>query len=271
MNDYPLIPPWRSPLSPLGASVLGAWSGYSDAGITLKCQGKLPVNALLNGAGATRVNGVYGPCIHLDGSTGYIDASVPTGIGDRKWSPFTGTIVFWFRTTTTPGSNHMWIAGRSTNTSSSDGVFVLMLQSTALVFACFNSVGGTAASIASGTGYNDGLWHMVAAQFSTGNSKPQRLYIDGVLNGTATSDTSNWAVTQSEPIRWGKGRDAFWGMFNGDIDPGAWFDRWLTAGEIANLYRTGPAGFYRGSTSVALLNVASPALTSNAAALLCAM
>ena len=79
---------------------------------------------------------------------------------------------------------------------------------------------GTSATVqTSATGFNDGNWHMMAPVWHQANSSVQKLYVDGVLAGTATTDTNNWSIDQAQPIRW-RWQDTFWGHYSGQMDPG---------------------------------------------------
>ncbi len=238
-----MTPAWGAPLSGLGATALGVWAPNGGGGsVTVPALARIPFPATLQGT-AIRGTGSYGRCITFDGTTGcYLSAAVPNATGQGTYSPSQGTIVFWLRTT--QATSNTWLVGRCGN-SSGDGILVLLNNTAgAVTVDVTNSGGGSEALITGPATANNGSWHMVAVTFRKGNGFAQTLYYDGLQAATATSGSGNWNISGANAIRWAISQDTFWGKFNGDMDPGAWFDRWLTAQEIETLWATGPGGFY---------------------------
>jgi len=83
-------------------------------------------------------------------------------------------------------------------------------------------------------------WKHVAFTFSTSNSGEIKLYIDGVLQGTATiSSYYNPPSSQSFNLGACNSGGNNYGFFNGKIDEVKIFDRTLSASEISALYSNG--------------------------------
>ncbi len=266
VGHAPAKPAYGAPLSPLGLGALGVWSAHAGYSATVPCagwRGAQAADGTLTGAGATRVSGAWGRCLHFDGSTGYLTASPTSGsVVDGTWNPLAGTVVVWFRSAAAAANT--WITGRISAVGGANSGIYLFLASAApagiIYFVVANvGQGSQEALVASlNSGYDDGNWHMAAAVFRAGNSTVQSLYVDGVFQGSATTGSGNWTFG-SNVIRWGISSDTFWGKFTGDMEPGAWFPRALTAAEIASLWRDGPGAFYRRPVPVSVLSASMPA------------
>ncbi len=206
-NVYHRTPTWGSPPSSIGLSALGVWSANGGgSSSTVPAFGRFPIPATLNGT-ATRTSGAFGKCVTFDGTAGcYLSAVPPNTAGTRTfYSPASGSVVFWFRTTQTLTNTCLTALCNSVSslagfeiTDNSGGV------SGVVNINVKDGAATTVASINSAGGNSDGNWHFVAATFVQGNGKPITLWIDGKLAGSATTSGS-WNLTSavSDPIRWG--------------------------------------------------------------------
>ncbi len=268
-GNYPALPPWGTPLSPLGSSAIAIWSSQYNGGSVQPTLGKVQTTTTLNGAGATRIFGAYGRCIALDGSTGFISASLPTITipTEGSFGAGIGTAITWFRTSGTPGANYYWIVGNTTSLNSAVGWYLVLSPTGAPTVNVEDATPTTVAQLVAGTGYNDGNWHMAAFVWRQGTGAVQKLYLDGGDVITATT-SGTWTMPGSSPIiRWGISQDTFWGKFVGAIDPGAWFPYELSATTIRQLVRFGPGEFYRRSNNFPVIYAAAtPATTATSGA-----
>jgi signal peptidase I len=127
------------------------------------------------------------------------------------------TLIAWFRTTSNQGGKLLGFEQPRTGTAvaGSGGTYDrhLYLDGNGRVwFGVYNAAHIT---ISSGTGYNNGAWHMAAATFGTGG---MRLYVDGVLQGT---NANTGAEATTGWWRAGCGNLAGWGAsWTGSNNPG---------------------------------------------------
>jgi len=101
----------------------------------------------------------------------------------------------------------------------------------------YSDAGGTNSYSAAGAhGGNDNNWHQFASTDEGGDgNQTTKVYIDGVLKQTATSNASHDTPDGSARMTWGSWSGGY-GNFNGRTNCYMYYDRVLSAQEIANLY-----------------------------------
>jgi hypothetical protein len=129
------------------------------------------------------------------------------------------------------------LAGKagSTQLYSADGILHFVVYS-----------GGAPYHVVSTIALAGNSWHLVAGVFD-GNAGVSRIYIDGVLNNTATSIPGQ-PDTNIAPYEIG-GFSAFADNLDGLIDEVAIFNQALTGTDVQNIYNAGSAGMCRPSVS----------------------
>ncbi|MGW0846284.1 LamG-like jellyroll fold domain-containing protein [Streptomyces sp. NPDC002787] len=168
---------------------------------------------------------VTGPstAIGFDGSDQIVHSDKRTTV------PSQYSIETWFKTTTTRGGKVVGFGNNTTQPSGSYDKHVYMRNDGRLVFGVW---AGTARTITSPAGYNDGAWHHVVA---TQGSSGMRLYVDGNQVGTLAETNS-----QSYSGYWHVGGDNLNGWpnrptsnyFAGQIDETAIYPSVLSASQV---------------------------------------
>ncbi|MFC0682301.1 LamG-like jellyroll fold domain-containing protein [Lysobacter korlensis] len=194
------------------------------------------------------VNDAYGGTGLTRGSAGAIGVSSDAattfsgtpegGAGTRiaAAGPQRFAVEAWFKTTTTTGGKIVGYGNQSTGLSGSYDRHIYMDATGVVHFGVWI---GSASTISSDSGYNDGQWHHVV-----GNLGPtgQSFYLDGELVGTEPTTTA-----QSFSGYWRIGGDNSWGgddYFDGVIDDVAVYGAPLTARQIANHHNISGQGAF---------------------------
>ncbi len=171
--------------------------------------------------------------VHFDGASAY--TQVPRLIGGTNFS-----ITFWVQTTDTGGSPN-WYNGRGlvdgevTGSVNDFGVALVGIK------AAFG-VGNPDTTLVSVKRINDGLWHQVVATRDAGSGLLQ-LYVDGNFDSSTIGPAG--AVTAPPNLRLGSLQTgATGGFLLGNLSDVAFYDRVLTAGQVAALYRAAAGLFY---------------------------
>ncbi len=163
-----------------------------------------------------------GNALSLDGST-----------SSTFTNPVSGdfTIEFWIKTELFSGSEGNWYNGTGLVDGEVAGItydFGVSLTNGKIAFGVGDSSAQTDQTLTSSITVSDGKWHHVAAvrTLSTGEMK---LYIDGILNGSATCSTH--LLTAPENLAIGKLQTDI-NYFNGLLDEIRIWDKPLTQSEI---------------------------------------
>ncbi|HEY0339586.1 MAG TPA: glycoside hydrolase domain-containing protein, partial [Steroidobacteraceae bacterium] len=207
-------------------------------------------NLTPTGSGITfsSTGGTVGGYMHLAGTSGYLLASLDTGIAFSALGDYSTfrplSVSFWVRQTAAQAAaNTQAVFGMTTNTTNSSvintGFEVATRESSLgiglLVRARNSGAGDSAGQIATGVNVSDGNWHHVAITFEAGD---RYVYIDNVLRGTNNTPIP---IT-TNPIRYfamgaflraGSVLDTF----DGDIDDFQVYDGSFTAADVAQLYQ----------------------------------
>ena len=81
---------------------------------------------------------------------------------------------------------------------------------------------------------SDNGWHHIAAAMNTGAGQAVTLYIDGVQAATANNSQA-WGWTAAQVIELGRSHDSYWKRYTGLLDDVRFYNRILTAAEIAQI------------------------------------
>jgi len=141
----------------------------------------------------------------------------------------------WFRTTSTSGGKLVGYGNQASGNSSNYDRHLYMDESGTLRFGVWT---GTASTVQSAAGLNDGRWHHVVGSLS-----PQglALYVDGQLVDSRSD------ITAGQPYNgyWRIGGDSSWAganYFAGDIDEVAIYPTALSPSTVAEHYSMGTTG-----------------------------
>jgi len=143
-----------------------------------------------------------------------------------------GTIAFWMRSTGNVGFGDFAsiLFDRRENgtgdviTMADDGTIFVQAQGSSQNVNSFSTQGKV----------NDGAWHHVAYVFDQSATGFIKIYIDGALSGSQ-NNSAEWAWPTDQPLELGASHDSFWHRFNGGLDEVRFYNRALTAAEIADV------------------------------------
>src|SRR5439155_3248036 len=144
--------------------------------------------------------------------------------------PDTFSLEAWFQTTSTGGGKIVGFGDQPSGWSSNYDRHVYMDGSGTVYFGVWT---GSATTVQSAPGFNDGRWHHVVASLGSGGLA---MYLDGALVGRNTSTTSG----QSYRGYWRIGGDNTWAgaqFFAGSVDEVAIYPTVLTADQVAAHHR----------------------------------
>jgi glucose/arabinose dehydrogenase len=222
----------------------GYWRFDEGAGLTAFDSSVMANHGTLQG-GVAWVSGVSGTALSFDGATGYMRV----GSDLNQWLGGTASLTAWFQSTQT-GNDTSWMAPGITGVESAgDGndVFWGWLDGAGRIGIEAGN-GPTAKSL---NPVNDGQWHHVGLtrDASTG---VVGVYIDGVLNGTATSENGLKTTKFSSlgRIEDTAGTPAYW---RGQLDEVRIYNFILSASDIQSLAGGSPP------TGTAPVIISSPA------------
>jgi hypothetical protein len=151
-----------------------------------------------------------------------------TVAGDPEFDSPTGTIAFWIKSTgnTGPGDFASIIFDRRTGV----GDVVSMKDDGTIFVQAYGSSGGN--SFATQGSVNDGLWHHVAYVYDQSDTGYINIYIDGALNGSQTNSGA-WSWPPGQELEIGLSHDRYWFGFQGALDEVRFYNRALSAAEVA--------------------------------------
>lgn len=144
-----------------------------------------------------------------------------------------GSVVFWVKTS--QAQDFIMLTGRHNAAQSREGFIVFINDdATSSVEAQLKNTGGAAVvDIVGTTGVRDGAWHHVCLTWGRGTGDTCRIYIDGSDEANA-SPSAAWAFN-SQVVRLAESIDTFWVDLSGDLADWRWYDRQLSADEVASL------------------------------------
>lgn len=122
-------------------------------------------------------------------STGFNGSNGTAASTSSEVAPNVFSVEAWFQTTSTSGGKIVGFGNKSTGVSGSYDRHIYLSNSGQITFGVYP---GTARTLTSGSGYNDGKWHQVVGTMS---SAGMVLYVDGVRVGTRTDTTTGQDYT----------------------------------------------------------------------------
>jgi len=122
---------------------------------------------------------------------------------------------------------------------SSDGD-VITLVDDGTIFVQAASHGFHVNAFATTTAVNDDVWHHIAYVYDQGTFGSISIYVDGHLDAS-NPNTSPWAWDPAEQIELGKSHDGFWRRLDGYLDDVQFYNRILSAAEVAQSMTLGPS------------------------------
>ena len=188
--------------------------------------------AVITNSTSSRVTGKYDGAVNMGAGTAAKIAYNDTLLGDNAC-----TIVMWVnKTGASPSSTANVIAcdyGSTTN---------YMIEETPVNTVKFLFSDGTNTGGVSKSGWTNNSWHMITCVYNH-TTQEYSLYIDLDKSGDTTSGSPNSVThignTQSDCCLFGLYKVPAWQAFNGSIDRTLFYNRSLSATEIANLYYDG--------------------------------
>jgi len=209
---------------PLARGLVGAWEFTEGSGPTAYDSSGYGNHGTLAGP-PTWVGGRAGSALSFNGTTNYV--SVKRNISDDF------TLSCWFKTQSSAGSGGHWWLGKSLIDGEMPGSvndFGTAINQGKIYFGCGNPDTNI---VTSGT-FNDDYWHFLAAT-RVRASGAMALYVDGVLTGTATSNTNS--LTAPTSIEFGRPPSNYGpAYYPGMLDSVHIYNRALAAAEVSFLY-----------------------------------
>jgi len=147
-----------------------------------------------------------------------------------------GTIMFWMRSAglANPSGFDAILFNRGVTGSGSVSTGVVVLQNPSGPIEIRTGAGGFVPLVGT-VNVSDDNWHHVAVVNDDGFGT--LIYVDGVED-TEEDNPGSWAWPASLPIVLGMSSDSFWQPYNGDLDDVRFYNRNLTAAEVASAYHT---------------------------------
>ena len=147
----------------------------------------------------------------------------------------TGTIAFWVKSTGNagPGDFASILFDRRTG---GDGDVISMKDDGTIFVQAQAGAQGNVNSFATQGSVNDGLWHHVAYVYDQSDTGYIRVYIDGVSSGYQINSAA-WSWPPDQQIELGLSHDIYWFGFEGALDEVRFYNRPLSASEVAIIAR----------------------------------
>ena len=150
-----------------------------------------------------------------------------TVAADPAFNSPTGTIAFWMKSTGNYGPGDFSSIIFDRRTGSGD---VITMKDDGTIFVQARPANSFATT---GT-VNDGAWHHVAYVYDQSDTGYIKIYIDGALSGSQTNSAA-WSWPPDQQIELGLSHDSYWFGFQGALDEVRFYDRPLSAAEVAIL------------------------------------
>src|SRR5882672_5519885 len=141
----------------------------------------------------------------------------------------TGTIAFWMKSAGNAGPGDFASILFDRRLGSQGDVITMEDDGTIFVQA---RAGGNVNSFATQGSVNDGLWHHVAYVYDQSDTGYIRIYIDGASSGYQTN-SAEWSWPPDQQIELGLSHDSYWFGFEGALDEVRFYNRPLSAAEVA--------------------------------------
>ncbi len=147
--------------------------------------------------------------------------------GDPQFDSPTGTIAFWMKSSgnTGPGDFASILFDRRTGVGD-----VITMKDDGTIFV--QAYGGGVNSFATQGTVNDGEWHHIAYVYDQSDTGYIRIYIDGTSSGYQTNPAA-WSWPAGQELEFGLSHDGYWFGLQGAMDDIRFYDRPLSAAEVA--------------------------------------
>lgn len=217
----------------LQSDFVGAWLFDEGNGLKANDMSSKSGSGTLNG-GAKWVPGKIGNAVSLDGSSGYVEISLPEIFNNIPNNNF--TITYWLNAKDIAGSGATWtriIEARNDNTNYFQ--FVIQINNGELGINLVSE--GTESTFIVNTPILDSTWYYVTGTWDA-NEKAVKLYLDGVLQtGVGTAPAS---PGDKKTLNIGRRSDGtVETYFEGIIDEFAILNKVLSEDDIKNLMKDG--------------------------------
>jgi hypothetical protein len=154
-------------------------------------------------------------------------------VGDSEVLSVTGdkTIECWIKKSVQNANNGiMGKGGANGNT----GYFFFSLNNGKVRFNV-DQKDGTTSNVDSANALWDGNWHHIVGVYTAGTNV--KIYVDGSLSGTSTTDIESESLNASGKFYIGKEQDGY--KFTGEIDEPRFYDKALSSDEVTKNYKRG--------------------------------
>jgi hypothetical protein len=149
---------------------------------------------------------------------------------DPEFNSPTGTIAFWMKSTgnTGPGDFSSILFDRRGTEGD-----VITMKDDGTIFVQAQGSGGARVNTLSTVGaVNDGEWHHIAYVYDQADTGYIRIYIDGALSAFQTNSAA-WSWPTDQQLELGLSHDGYWFGFQGALDEVRFYNRPLSAAEVA--------------------------------------
>lgn len=211
----------------LDTSLISYWKLDESSGNATDSVGS---NTLTNVGTATYSAGKLNNGVDLNGSSQYLNGGNVLNLTTGAW-----TFSAWIKVTTT--GSFEFIGGRSESSTTSD--WYMRVTNTDKAEIQFRN-GASSNQVIGSTTVADGNWHHIVG---LRNGTNVLLYVDGVLDGSATDNNYNC----SNSLDFHLGADSAGALnfkFNGQIDEVGVWSRALSADEVLQIHNSGRANEY---------------------------
>ncbi len=147
---------------------------------------------------------------------------------DPEFNSPTGTIAFWMKSAGNTGPGDFASILFDRRTGSGD---IISMTDDGTIFVQARS-GGNVNSFATQGSVNDGSWHHVAYVYDQSDTGYIRIYIDGASSGFQTNSAA-WSWPPDQQLELGLSHDSYWFGFEGALDEVRFYNRPLSAAEVA--------------------------------------
>lgn len=196
--------------------------------------GAAPVNNVVVDTSASNNSGTNNGATWVSSSSGRdglmqfaLNLNQITVAGDPEFDSQTGTIAFWMKSTgnTGPGDFSSVLFDRRTDVGD-----LITMKDDGTIFV--QAYGGGVNSFATQGTVNDGEWHHIAYVYDQSDTGYIRIYIDGTSSGYQTNPAA-WSWPLGQELEFGLSHDGYWFGFQGAMDDIRFYNRPLSAAEVA--------------------------------------
>lgn len=142
----------------------------------------------------------------------------------------TGTIAFWMKSSGNTGPGDFASILFDRRLDGNGDVITMKDDGTIFVQARGGWVGANSFSTLGSV--NDGIWHHIAYVYDQSETGYIRIYIDGATSGFQTNSAA-WSWAPDQRLELGLSHDGYWFGFEGALDEVRFYNRTLSAAEVA--------------------------------------